>query len=127
MRRRPFFFLVAALALVAGCSSSNNQAESPGTTVPTTSDARGGVPVGYPTDVDALSALVITAVAPDPIPVAGTDGKVVASLDAAALASRTVVTMEPKLEPDPEIPVGRTAASCRATRITGAPRMSGVG
>lgn len=31
---------------------------------------------GYPTDVDVLSPLVITALTPDPIPFTGTDGKV---------------------------------------------------
>jgi Peptidase family M23 len=146
VRRSAFFLLVAILVLVAGCSSSSNQAGSPGTTgapgtpVPTTSDARGGVPVGYPTDIEALSPLVITALAPDPIPVTGTDGKVhvvyelevlnfsprvatltrletldggpdgkvVASVEGTALAARTVVAMDPKLEPNPVIPVGRT-------------------
>jgi len=112
----------------------------PGTTVSTGTDARGGIPAGYPTDVDALSPLVITALAPNPIPVTGTDGKVhvvyelevlnysprvatvtrletlaggpdgkvVATLDAEALAERTNVVMDSELKPNPVIPVGRT-------------------
>lgn len=147
--RRFLILLVAALVLVAGCSSSGNQAGSPGPTVsagtagstaPPARDPRGGVPAGYPTDVDALSPLVITAIAPDPVPVTGTDGKVhvvyelavlnfsprvatltrletldggpdgtvLATVDRAALAERTVVAMDPELTPNPVIPVGRT-------------------
>lgn len=34
------------------------------------------MPPGYPTDVDVVAPLLISAVAPDPIPVTGTDGKV---------------------------------------------------
>ncbi len=60
--------------VVAGCTSSST--ESGSSTVPTTSDPRGGIPVGYPTDVDTLSPLVITALPPAPIPVTGTDDKV---------------------------------------------------
>lgn len=164
MRRTPKLSLLTALAgalvLLAGCSSSTG---STGSTGPTsapgstgtsgstgttavaasragTADPRGGIPPGYPTDVDALSPLVITTIAPDPVPVTGTDGKVhvayelqvlnfsprvatltrldtlaggadgpvVASVDGAALAGRTVVAMDPALEPNAVIPVGRT-------------------
>lgn len=162
MRRTPnlslLVALAAALVLLAGCSSSTSPSGSsaaPGTTGTSGStgtstaaasrsgatDPRGGIPPGYATDVDALSPLVITAIAPDPVPVTGTDGKVhvayelevlnfsprvatltrldtlaggadgpvVASVDAAGLAQRTVVAMDPALEPNAVIPVGRTA------------------
>lgn len=74
MRRVPLL-LVTCAALVAACSSS---VDSAGSTQPSTSvdDARGGVPPGYPLDVDVVAPLVITTVGPDPIPVTGTDGKV---------------------------------------------------
>ncbi|SDD95596.1 M23 family metallopeptidase [Rhodococcus tukisamuensis] len=74
MRRVPLL-LVTCAALVAACSSS---VDSAGSTQPSTSvdDARGGVPPGYPLDVDVAAPLVITALGPDPIPVTGTDGKV---------------------------------------------------
>jgi hypothetical protein len=61
------------LALGAGCSSSATES---GPATSTTSTDRSGVAAGYPTDVDAFSPLLITTVAPDPIPVTGTDGKV---------------------------------------------------
>lgn len=37
---------------------------------------RGGVPPGYPLDVDVVAPLVLTKLAPDPVPVTGTDGRV---------------------------------------------------
>ncbi|TSD49974.1 M23 family metallopeptidase [Rhodococcus sp. KBS0724] len=74
MRKAPLV-LVAAVALLAGCSSSVESTESnasPASTV----DPRGGVPPGYPLDKDVATPLVITALGPDPIPVTGTDGKI---------------------------------------------------
>ncbi|MFC4605388.1 M23 family metallopeptidase [Rhodococcus kronopolitis] len=74
MRRVPLL-LVTCAALVAACSSS---VDSTGSSQPSTSvaDARGGVPPGYPLDVDVVAPLVITTLGPDPTPVTGTDGKV---------------------------------------------------
>lgn len=78
MRRSLFPFVVAMAAVVAvvGCSSSGPEAGSSSTIGFQAGDPAGGVMPGYPTDTDALSPLVITAVAPDPIPVTGTDGRV---------------------------------------------------
>jgi hypothetical protein len=72
VRRSPLVLLVA-VALLAGCSSTASQA---GSSASTGSDDRGGVAAGYPTDREVLSPLLITALAPNPIPVTGTDGKV---------------------------------------------------
>jgi len=69
--------LVVSLALVAACSSAASSASSAGSTSSTSVlDDRGGVPPGYPLNVDAVAPLVITTVAADPVPVTGTDGKV---------------------------------------------------
>lgn len=65
--------VAAAVAVLVSCSSSDTDAEAP---VPTTSAAAGEILDGYPTDVDAVSPLLISALAPAPIPVTGTDGKV---------------------------------------------------
>lgn len=70
MRRASLLFLTCA-ALLAACSSpadSTSSTSGVGT--------RGGIPPGYPLDVDVMAPLVITALGPDPIPVTGTDGKV---------------------------------------------------
>jgi hypothetical protein len=129
--------LVVAVALLAGCASTESRASRDASTG---SDARGGVAAGYPTDQDVLSPLLIRTVAPKPIPVTGTDGKVhvdyelevlnfsprvailgqletldggpagkaVTTVDAEALAGRTVVIMDPNRAPTAEIPPGRT-------------------
>lgn len=85
--------LVAACASAGSSSSSSSSAPSSagsgttarataavgstGSSVPAASgDARGGVPPGYPLTTDVVAPLIITTVAPDPIPVTGTDGKV---------------------------------------------------
>jgi hypothetical protein len=69
VRRSPY--LLASLLFVAACSSSTAQESSTsGGDVPT------GVLPGYGSDVDETSPLIISTVAPDPIPVTGTDGKV---------------------------------------------------
>lgn len=69
MRRSPFLVLVVS-ALVAGCSSASTETAPPATT----SDS--GILAGYPTDLDVVSPLLISALAPAPVPVMGTDGKV---------------------------------------------------
>ena len=60
----------AGVVLLAACTGSPAPAPTP------SGDGRGGVPPGYPLDVDVVAPLVITTSAPDPIPVTGTDGKV---------------------------------------------------
>ncbi|MGA9276175.1 M23 family metallopeptidase [Ilumatobacter sp.] len=57
-------------ALVAGCSSASTETAPPATTPDS------GILAGYPTDHDAVSPLLISALAPAPVPVMGTDGKV---------------------------------------------------
>jgi len=148
VRRPPLLAVIVAVCLaIAGCTSSSDGA-SPATTSRSTSnttgttaparDPRGGVLPGYPTDVDEATPLLITTVAPDPIPVTGTDGKVhvvyelsvlnysprdatftrlqtlaggpdgkvVATVEGAALAERTVVVPYGLQSP---VPYGRTA------------------
>ncbi len=68
MRTPPILLLCTAL-LVA-CSSTTDTAP------PSVVDTRGGIPPGYPLDVDVVAPLVLTTLSPDPIPVTGTDGKV---------------------------------------------------
>ena len=62
-----------AAALAAGCTgpSSGSAAQDP-----TASASSSGVLEGYPPDDEALSPLLITALAPAPIPVTGTDGRI---------------------------------------------------
>jgi hypothetical protein len=67
------FVLVASVALLAACSSGASVGSRPSTSVP---DGRGGVPPGYPLNVDVVAPLVITTLAPDPVPVTGTDGMI---------------------------------------------------
>jgi murein DD-endopeptidase MepM/ murein hydrolase activator NlpD len=50
-------------------------------------DSRGGVPPGYPLDIDVVAPLVITTIGPDPIPVTGTDGKVHVAYELSVLNS----------------------------------------
>ncbi|MDI9915824.1 M23 family metallopeptidase [Rhodococcus sp. IEGM 1379] len=74
MRKAPLI-LVAAVALLAGCSSSVDSTESnvsPASTV----NSQDGVPPGYPADIDILAPLVIKAIGAQPIPVTGADGNV---------------------------------------------------
>lgn len=70
--RRTLFLLALSAALLAGCSS----AQAPTSVDPASMDSRGGILPGYPLDADLPTPLVITSLAPDPIPVTGTDGKV---------------------------------------------------
>ena len=60
----------ASVVMLAACTGSPAPEPAPA------ADGRGGVPPGYPLDVDVVAPLVITTMAPDPIPVTGTDGKV---------------------------------------------------
>ena len=73
MTPRARLLLAIPLILLAACSSAG-EASSPSSSA--AASDRGGVPAGYPMDVDVVAPLIITTVAPDPIPVPGTDGKV---------------------------------------------------
>lgn len=64
---------VASLVLLAALSSSALTGSASTTSA---SDDRGGVPPGYPLNLDVVAPLIITTVVPDPIPVTGTDGRV---------------------------------------------------
>lgn len=93
MRKSPTL-LLACVALLAACSSTNpplpsNPPESPTSTPtpPPVADSHGGVPPGYPLDVDVVAPLVITTIGPDPIPVTGTDGKVHVAYELSVLNS----------------------------------------
>ena len=61
-------FLLSCTALLVACSSP--------TAAPSVVDSRGGIPPGYPVDVDVVAPLVLTTLSPDPIPVTGADGKI---------------------------------------------------
>lgn len=65
-------FALACAALVASCSSSAADTPSSSAPSPTTGS---GILEGYPAEFDQISPLLITSVAPDPIPFVGTDGK----------------------------------------------------
>jgi murein DD-endopeptidase MepM/ murein hydrolase activator NlpD len=90
MRKSPTLLLACA-AHLAACSSSSDSTGSRSTTsspAPTPSaDSRGGVPPGYPLDIDVVAPLVITTIGPDPIPVTGTDGKVHVAYELSVLNS----------------------------------------
>lgn len=83
IKSRMLHLIVPAACLLVGACTSSSSSGSPaagGTTGVPTSAARGtilsGIQDGYPTDIDELAPLVVTSLAPDPIPVVGTDGKV---------------------------------------------------
>jgi len=65
--------LVASLVLLAALSSGALKGSASTTSA---SDDRGGVPPGYPLNLDVVAPLIITTMAPDPIPVTGTHGRV---------------------------------------------------
>lgn len=91
MRTSPSLLLACAV-LLAACSpspDSTGPSTSPASTPASTpaADSRGGVPPGYPLDVDVVAPLVITTIGPDPIPVTGTDGKVHVAYELSVLNS----------------------------------------
>lgn len=87
MRTSPTLLLACAVLLV-GCSSSTDSTSTTSSPAPTpAADSRGGVPPGYPLDVDVVAPLVITTIGPDPIPVTGTDGKVHVAYELSVLNS----------------------------------------
>ncbi len=68
---------VVCLLLLGACSSSSGSKSTSGNTPGVGGTASPtGIHPGYPTDIDQISPLVITTLAPDPIPFNGTDGKV---------------------------------------------------
>jgi len=79
VRRRVEWILLVACLVVAGvtaCSSSNEQTAPSSTARAARAGDRGGVPEGYPLDHDVVAPLVVSSLGADPIPVAGTDGKI---------------------------------------------------
>ncbi len=88
MRASPIIFL-SWVALLAACSTSSDVTASRTSTPAPASvaDTRGGIPPGYPLDVDVVAPLVITTIAPDPIPVTGTDGKIHVAYELSVLNS----------------------------------------
>lgn len=91
MRKSPALLLAYAVLLAACSSSSDSTGANTSITsspAPTTAaDSRGGVPPGYPLDIDMVAPLVITTIGPDPIPVTGTDGKVHVAYELSVLNS----------------------------------------
>jgi hypothetical protein len=70
--------VLLAAAVLVGCTSGTESKSSTSTApvATSTSTTPSGIQAGYPTDIDVVSPLVISAMAPAPIPVTGTDGKV---------------------------------------------------
>ncbi len=64
--------LLSVVLAIAGCSSPSGT----GASTPSQVVGSDGIAQGYRSDSDVFSPLVITALAPEPIPVTGTDGKV---------------------------------------------------
>ena len=94
-----------AVALVAGCTSSTSE---PVASVSTAGEDGTGVLEGYPSDVEELSPLLITALAPAPIPVTGTDGKIHVAYELSVLNFSPSVATLTRLEtldggPDGEV------------------------
>jgi murein DD-endopeptidase MepM/ murein hydrolase activator NlpD len=102
MRTSPTLLLACAV-LLAACSSS-----SPSTPA---ADSRGGVPPGYPLDVDVVAPLVITTIGPDPIPVTGTDGKVHVAYELSVLNSGPRPATITKVETLADGPEGAAVAT----------------
>jgi hypothetical protein len=112
MRKSPTLILACA-ALLAACSSSS---DSTGSSTSNTSspapapvaDSRGGIPPGYPLDVDVVAPLVITTLGPDPIPVTGTDGKIHVAYEISVLNSGARPATITKVETVADGPEGAT-------------------
>jgi murein DD-endopeptidase MepM/ murein hydrolase activator NlpD len=100
MRTSPTLLLACA-ALLGACSSTPTPA----------ADSRGGVPPGYPLDVDVVAPLVITTIGPDPIPVTGTDGKVHVAYELSVLNSGPRPATITKVETLADGPDGATVAT----------------
>jgi murein DD-endopeptidase MepM/ murein hydrolase activator NlpD len=105
MRKSPAVLLACAALLAACSSSSSNPTPTP------VADSRGGVPPGYPLDVDVVAPLVITTIGPDPIPVTGTDGKVHVAYELSVLNSGPRPATITKVETLADGPAGATVAT----------------
>lgn len=113
MRKSPIVLLACA-ALLAACSSSGVPTGPSGSTTPSpaaASDDRGGVPPGYPLDVDVVAPLVITTLGPDPIPVTGTDGRVHVAYELSVLNSGMRPATITKVETLADGPEGAAVAT----------------
>lgn len=113
MRKSPLVLLACA-ALLAACSSSAEPTGPSGSTTPSptpAADDRGGVPPGYPLDVDVVAPLVITTLGPDPIPVTGTDGKIHVAYELSVLNSGMRPATITKVETLADGPEGATVAT----------------
>jgi murein DD-endopeptidase MepM/ murein hydrolase activator NlpD len=109
MRKSPTLLLACA-ALLAACSSSSDSTGSSPAPAPS-ADSRGGIPPGYPLDVDVVAPLVITTIGPDPIPVTGTDGKVHVAYELSVLNSGPRPATITKLETLADGPAGAAVAT----------------
>ena len=115
-RRLHSFVLVTVGLLVFGaCASSSGSGSA--TPSPTDAANSGGVAAGYRTDTDELSPLVITALAPDPIPVTGTDGKVHVVYELQVLNASPLPATLVRLETLEGGPDGKVLSSLSAPEI----------
>lgn len=115
-RFRPLILLVAGLTVLTACAATGDT----GTAGPSASGsliAGGGQP-GYRTDVDELSPLVITSLAPDPIPVTGTDGKIHVVYELQVLNASPLPATLVKLETLQGGPGGKVLSTASAPEIS---------
>lgn len=97
--------MLAAASALVGCGSTASGTNAT------------GIQDGYPTDVDEVSPLVITTLAPEPIPVTGTDDKVHVSYELQVLNASprlATITSVQTLEGGPE---GKVIASISGEQI----------
>ncbi|ANI42695.1 M23 family metallopeptidase [Mycolicibacterium vaccae] len=118
MRTSPTLLLACA-ALLAACSTpvEPTSVEPAGSSPTPVADARGGIPPGYPVDVDVVAPLVITTLGPDPIPVTGTDGKVHVAYELSVLNSGFRPATITKLETLADGPDGATVTTVSQREI----------
>jgi murein DD-endopeptidase MepM/ murein hydrolase activator NlpD len=121
MRMSPTLLLACA-ALLAACSSSSDSTGSSTSTIsspaPTpVADSRGGIPPGYPLNIDVVAPLVITTLGPDPIPVTGTDGKVHVAYELSVLNSGSRPATITKVETLDDGPEGATVTTLEQREI----------
>jgi murein DD-endopeptidase MepM/ murein hydrolase activator NlpD len=118
--RKSFIVLLTCPALLAACSSSPESSPGSGVSHPSptsVADSRGGIPPGYPLNVDVVAPLVITTVAPDPIPVTGTDGKIHVAYELSVLNSGPRPATITKLETLVDGPGGAVVATVEQKEI----------
>jgi murein DD-endopeptidase MepM/ murein hydrolase activator NlpD len=114
MQKSPIALLACA-ALVAACSTPSNSTASKSSpsnpALTPAADGRGGVPPGYPLDVDVVAPLVITTLGPGPIPVTGTDGKIHVAYELSVLNSGPRPATITKVETLADGPEGAVVAT----------------